>query len=180
MDKEIKIFPELCIGCRLCELACSLKHEKENNPAKSRINVFVFFEDWFFLPVTCIQCVDPACAKACPEDAIVKNQKSGSWVVLKEKCTSCGPCFEACPFGMHISDSDEVAYKCNLCDGNPECVEFCPTGALKYLDFSEEEKEVRNILFEKLCKCFEIYHSQEPNRMDVFKRKALEIQSLLK
>ena len=36
-----------------------------------------------------------------------------------------------CPYGV-IHCQDDVARKCDLCGGDPECVRFCPTDALRY------------------------------------------------
>ena len=39
-----------------------------------------------------------------------------------------------CPFGGPSFDPIEKrVVKCDLCDGNPVCVEVCPTGALQYV-----------------------------------------------
>jgi Fe-S-cluster-containing dehydrogenase component len=34
------------------------------------------------------------------------------------------------------------ATKCTLCNGNPECVAACPTGALKYVPWADKTKDV--------------------------------------
>jgi Fe-S-cluster-containing hydrogenase component 2 len=42
-------------------------------------------------------------------------------------------CTLACPFGTITYYAPEgKAIKCDECDGHPECVLFCPTGALAY------------------------------------------------
>jgi Fe-S-cluster-containing hydrogenase component 2 len=44
-------------------------------------------------------------------------------------------CTVACPFGNAIYDvSTGNILKCDTCDGDPECVRFCPDGALEYTD----------------------------------------------
>jgi len=46
-----------------------------------------------------------------------------------------------CPFGAIRYDSDrKQVIKCEFCDGDPQCVRFCPTGALQFLP-----KSVANI-----------------------------------
>jgi Fe-S-cluster-containing hydrogenase component 2 len=44
-------------------------------------------------------------------------------------------CTLACPFGAVVYEtSRHRILKCDLCDGSPECVTFCPVNALEYLD----------------------------------------------
>ncbi|MFC1981077.1 4Fe-4S dicluster domain-containing protein [Chloroflexota bacterium] len=130
--KILTVNPDRCVGCRLCELACSLKHTGESNPARARIQV-IGSEELFSLAVACFQCEKPYCLEACPDDAIVKDEMTGVVKVLGEKCTGCKRCLLACPFGnIAFSSVDKVAIKCELCDGEPECVLFCPTKALEY------------------------------------------------
>jgi Fe-S-cluster-containing hydrogenase component 2 len=51
------------------------------------------------------------------------------------KCIGCRMCTLACPFGAVVYESAKRRIvKCDLCDGNPECVIFCPTRALEYVD----------------------------------------------
>ena len=39
-----------------------------------------------------------------------------------------------CPFGAILYDPDNRrVIKCDLCGGDPQCVRFCPTGALQFL-----------------------------------------------
>jgi carbon-monoxide dehydrogenase iron sulfur subunit len=130
--KIITVNPDRCTGCRLCELACSLKNTGEFNPARSRIRV-IGFEELFCLPVTCFQCERPYCAEVCPAGAIIRDEATGMVKVTEEKCTGCKICTLACPFGnIAFSSEEKTAVKCELCGGEPECVLFCPTRALEF------------------------------------------------
>lgn len=43
-------------------------------------------------------------------------------------------CMVSCPFGAISYDGDRKSVvKCELCGGDPQCVRFCPTGALKFV-----------------------------------------------
>ncbi len=142
MQKQIRIEPAKCIGCKSCELACSFKHRGEFAPSRSRIVNEVFVDEAKFITVTCMQCDEPWCLKACPKGAIDKDAVSGVVTVDEVKCVGCRTCVSACPFGMITYQADSrKADKCNLCGGDfPECVTFCPTHCLT---FSEEDKPLR-------------------------------------
>jgi len=44
-------------------------------------------------------------------------------------------CTIACPFGNAVYDaSSKNILKCDQCNGDPECVRFCPSEALTYLE----------------------------------------------
>ena len=62
--------PTNCTGCRLCEIACSLKNAGECNPARSKIRV-IGFDEMFPMPLMCLQCEKPFCAEICPSGAII-------------------------------------------------------------------------------------------------------------
>lgn len=142
MQKLIRIEPSKCVGCKSCELACSFKHRGMFAPSRSRIVNEVFLDEAKFITVTCMQCDEPWCLKACPKGAISKDAVSGVVSVDEVKCVGCRTCVSACPFGMiTYQESSRKADKCNLCAGDfPECVTFCPT---RCLTFSEEDKPLR-------------------------------------
>jgi len=135
MLKALQIEPEKCTGCLQCELACSFQAEGVFNPSKSRIKIFTFHEEGRFVPYTCTQCSEAWCLHACPVEAIVLNEDTGSKDVLADVCVGCKVCTIACPFGTVNYDQDsKVVYKCDLCGGDPECAKACPTAAITYVD----------------------------------------------
>ena len=53
-------------------------------------------------------------------------------MVDHNKCIGCRSCVAVCPFGaMGFNVIDRKNFKCNLCDGNPQCVRFCEVKAVK-------------------------------------------------
>jgi len=66
-------------------------------------------------------------------DALTRHPETTAVVVDKEQCIGCGLCVEACPFGyMQLDKSIKQAIKCDLCGGNPVCVQMCMANALHY------------------------------------------------
>jgi len=140
-----------CTGCRTCELICSMKNVKEFNPVKARIHIMSFFERGFFFPVVCFQCAEPLCAQICPSGAITKDELTGIVKVSEQRCVGCKMCILACPFGNIVfSGKDGRAVKCDLCDGEPECVSVCVTGALEFKEADIAITSKKRVLAEKL------------------------------
>ncbi|RJP17088.1 MAG: 4Fe-4S dicluster domain-containing protein [Candidatus Abyssobacteria bacterium SURF_5] len=123
--KKLSLVPNLCTGCRECQLMCSLKHAGRFNPAEARIRIEYDVEMNCYSPVICRQCDEPACADACPSEAFSRDDRSGSLVIDAEKCSLCLQCVDACPYGAIRVAPDGTVLKCDLCGGDPECVKFC-------------------------------------------------------
>jgi Fe-S-cluster-containing hydrogenase component 2 len=126
---------DLCAGCRTCEAVCSLSRMGVVNPALSRISVSTRpLDGCVSVAYTCNQCVGPECLSACPTGAITVDGLTGAKVIDEVKCTGCRLCVEACPFTprrVGYNPEKEVCFKCDLCGGEPRCVEYCPMGALR-------------------------------------------------
>lgn len=138
MGKMIVTDVEKCTGCGLCELMCSFKHIGEFNPVKSRIHKHVFWKQAIAIPVVCYQCEEPWCARICPAGAITvgKDETSGARLieVSEQKCVGCKMCMLACPYGCIVVSDSGYAEKCDLCDGDPECVKWCVTKAIRFVE----------------------------------------------
>ena len=144
----IQVDEHICLACRECEVACSLYHEGECNPALSRIRVdFDDFVPGFPSIRVCKQCDWPACYYACAalleEPAIQIDQATGARFVDESKCRGCDACARACPLTPErlvlfykMVGRRRIYFKCDLCKDRPEgpvCVEVCPAGALTYI-----------------------------------------------
>ena len=132
-----------CIGCKSCEAACKQEHglgphEYRNKvlwletPGKPQVDL---------LTVTCQHCERPACLRACPvhPKAIRKDPETGVVAVDETRCTGCGECVVACPYGaMGFDPVDHHAVKCDLCADRrergrtPACASVCPTTAIRF------------------------------------------------
>jgi len=123
--------PDKCLGCQICEFACSAAKEKSCDPLFSRIRV-VNFEPKGSMAIACVLCEKAPCVTSCPTNALFKDDK-GIVQVDEKKCIGCRWCIEACRFGaITLHPTKEAVSICDLCDGEPKCVEFCPFDALSY------------------------------------------------
>lgn len=138
MEKMLLVNHEKCTGCRTCEAVCSAMHEGASNPARSRIHVVKWEWDGFMMPFQCQQCQDAPCIAVCPTTALSRDGELGRVVVDYDRCIGCKFCITACPFGgMGFDSVGEKVIKCDFCDGEPICVRFCSTQAIKFVDASE-------------------------------------------
>lgn len=134
MEKILFADYEKCTGCRLCEVACSFKHEDMFIPSKSRVQVMKWEEQGVDVPVICQHCEDAPCMLACPVNAISRDAKTGAVIVNADVCIGCRMCMGICPFGAITFDVDKAkVIKCDLCGGQPECVKFCSPKALDFI-----------------------------------------------
>jgi Fe-S-cluster-containing hydrogenase component 2 len=67
--------------------------------------------------------------------AISRDEDLARVVVDYDKCIGCRSCVAVCPFGaMNFNGIDRKVFKCDLCDGDPQCVRFCDMKAVDYQD----------------------------------------------
>ncbi len=149
--------PEKCVGCRMCEYACSATKSGSFDPSLSRIRV-VRIEPITMAAIACRLCADAPCLTACPRDALSRSEVNGTILVDEDKCDGCGWCVEACDFGaVVLNPYTRNAEICNLCEDQtdgPRCVAFCPKEALALttpeIVRQQRRREVVERLFEEI------------------------------
>ncbi|RJP69455.1 MAG: 4Fe-4S dicluster domain-containing protein [Candidatus Abyssobacteria bacterium SURF_17] len=134
-----------CTGCHTCVVACKDWHDLPAELVNWR-RVTTHEEGTFpnvkvnHISLSCCHCAQPACAEACPEDAIYKRDADGVVLIDAERCTGCRVCEDACPYGaiQFRPDDGSKAEKCTFCadrlEGGeaPICVASCPMRALDF------------------------------------------------
>jgi carbon-monoxide dehydrogenase iron sulfur subunit len=104
--KDLRIQPELCLGCHSCEIACAVAHSKtktlfsalgEKPSPRRRISVEYIRSAEISIPIVCRQCEDAPCVLACPTKALSQNGDTGFVHHNPEQCVDCWTCSTVCP-----------------------------------------------------------------------------------
>lgn len=130
--KNILVNESACTGCGLCQLVCSIYKENESNPAKARIYIERHMVEGMMIPRVCLNCVNPPCVEVCPTAALRKDEELEIVNLDSELCTNCGLCIDVCEHSALRFTPDGELLLCDLCDGDPECVKNCTTGAIRF------------------------------------------------
>jgi Fe-S-cluster-containing hydrogenase component 2 len=105
------------------------------------------------VPMACMQCEDAPCAAACPEGAFYWVQSTGALAIDGDKCSNCGNCIPACPYGViYLHQDRSVPIKCDLCEGSPICITYCVPGAITLSPAATWPRERRDEYFQVLRK----------------------------
>ncbi|HSJ25057.1 MAG TPA: hydrogenase 2 operon protein HybA [Longimicrobiales bacterium] len=144
-----------CIGCKACMVACreandvayadaNALHDDSADLSANTLNVIKLYsngdDEFAFMKMQCMHCIDPACAAACMFGALQKREGGiVSW--NGDACTGCRYCQIACPFNVprfEWASRNPRVMKCELCrhrvveGGVPACAEVCPRDAVVY------------------------------------------------
>jgi len=186
-----------CIGCRKCVHACAQENNLSRSPEMQYIRVLkmphgslnpeegehnynpdqVPEKGFFYMPVSCQQCRNSACAKVCPVKA-TWQESDGITVIDYDWCIGCRYCEAACPYFARRFNFTKpevpkerlntnmsylgnrprmqgVMEKCHWCIQRtragkfPACHDVCPAGARKFGNILDPNSEVYYILRNK-------------------------------
>ena len=143
--RRVYVNEQVCIGCRLCEIYCQLKHAQSKDLVKAfkkevprpQPRLRVEENGIVSLSVRCQHCDEAPCIQACLTGALTRDPVTSIVAVDEEKCIGCGTCMLVCPLGVITKDTREKkALKCDICQGEelPVCVTNCPNEALACVD----------------------------------------------
>ena len=155
---EFFIDPSRCIGCQACVQACA---ECGTHRGHSMIHLDYVDRPTGVqtVPVICMHCEDPTCARVCPADAIKQDDNGVVLSAAKPRCVACSNCVLACPFGVpKLKVEFDMMMKCDMCydrtsvGKKPMCATVCPSGALfygprDYIEQNRREKPVQEFQF---------------------------------
>ena len=147
-----RVYPDkdVCMGCRICELACLTVHseskdliiaytlERANGLAPCKT---VVEDGHVCVALSCRHCANALCVAACISGALYKDEAAGKTLYDPSRCVGCWSCLMACPFGaIQANRQAGKIIKCDLCEGRemPACVEACPNLALIWEDRERE------------------------------------------
>jgi formate dehydrogenase iron-sulfur subunit len=175
-----------CIGCRMCEMACSKAHglpppdfsdasifSNQRNTSEEQLTVINRYETEkgrVFAKRQCMHCAQPACATACLTRAMFKT-KEGPVIWREDKCMGCRYCMISCPFDIPKFEYDRPIPKIRKCDmcrdrlqegKQPACVEACPARVMLFGKRSDLLETARTRIYQDPDKYFHhIYGEHE-------------------
>jgi Fe-S-cluster-containing hydrogenase component 2 len=78
------------------------------------------------------------------------DEDTDAVIVDRETCTSCGLCVTACPGQIpFLHPDDEKATICDLCGGEPKCVEVCTEAGYNALTIVDEGPNIHRKLYSR-------------------------------
>jgi Fe-S-cluster-containing dehydrogenase component len=87
----------------------------------------------------------------CPVKAISRDEGMGLVEVDYDVCIGCRSCVAVCPFGaMNFNVTDRQVFKCDLCDGDPQCVRFCDVKAVEYIEVEDVALDKKRLAAERI------------------------------
>lgn len=160
--KTLLVDPARCLQCSNCWVSCKDEHcDNDWSPIAAPQGP----HQWWIkvleheaasgarmklerTPVMCQQCANASCMAVCPVDAIYRRD-DGIVIIDPTKCTACGACNDACPYGaIYTNEESGLSQKCTMCAHlldagwkQPRCVTACPNDVLQWVDTDDLTEE---------------------------------------
>ena len=167
----------LCIGCKLCMVACKKVNQVPDGVTRLEILQTVNIPRTEtsraikqFFRKSCQHCENPPCVSVCPTGASFKDALTGIVDVNDKRCVGCRYCIAACPYHVRfIHPLTHTADKCNFCretnlaaGKQPACVETCPTKALVFGDLNDPDSDISKMINNNPTYRSKVYLGTEP------------------
>ena len=119
-----------CVGCAGCDIACKAENNLDANVHWSFhvTKTTGVFPDvgYKYIPKLCNHCENAACVKACPTQAMYKDE-NGLTLHDVDKCIGCRSCELACPYDcIHFNEEAQHPWRLDkepLLEGITSCGE---------------------------------------------------------
>ena len=144
MSFKINFFPELCVACGACQVACmdqnDIMIQDGAQPLRKTYQIEYTRDEKShigYFSAACKHCDDAPCIDACPAGCLFKDPDTFFTVYDTAACIGCRSCALACPHGAPTQAPDGKMIKCDGCNERvkagllPACVAVCPFDALK-------------------------------------------------
>lgn len=147
-----------CTGCKACQAACKDRNQLPVGVLWRRVYEITGSGNWvknegtwssdvyaYNISMACNHCEHPKCAGVCPTQAYT-IRPDGIVLLDPRRCTGCGYCGWACPYGApQFDDKTGTMTKCNFCADDldagqaPACVTACPMRSLDQIEWTGQE-----------------------------------------
>lgn len=138
---------DLCVGCKLCVVACKDRHGLDTQASYRTVESYSVgcYPDarTFHMSMSCNHCEHPACVENCPSGAM-RVAEDGSVQHDASRCIGCKMCVNSCPWNAPDFREDlRVVGKCDSCKPlrelgeAPMCVAACPMRAIEFGEWGE-------------------------------------------
>lgn len=178
---ELFVDIERCNACGACEAACAAEHataaeieaallEAPSAPRDGRClrlrvgTAYAYFE-------RCMHCTDAPCMSACPNGAMLRDEKLDIVYVDESRCQGCFMCAASCPFGSIAAHPTRgIALKCNGCRDrvlrgeSPACVSACQNGAIRLVPGHHLSRRRQSVAAKGLADAFGLSSGPPPVR----------------
>ncbi len=178
-----------CVGCHDCQIGCKDEHvandwmpyakpQPDTGQFWMKVNQYergaIPHVKVSYVPVMCQHCENAVCMNACPTPGAMYKRDDGLVLVDPAKCTGCGDCVPACPYGAIFFNKElNIAQKCTGCAhlvdrkwpiAVPRCVDNCHVDVFQFGEVSELDLSGTEILHPEFGTQPRVYYKGLPKK----------------